>query len=220
MATICIIDDQIEYVHLIEKILNDKYNNLNIIKMTGYDSSVIKYEHIDLFLLDIDLQGINGIDLATLIKLDYPYSDIVFISAHNQFIHTSLSVQPKYFIRKEYLHQDFQILFQLLDFNKYEKKITVMDSTLSLNSIIYIEVQNHQLTIHAEEDKYIFKISLTDFIKTVNEESIVQIHKSYAVNIHKIAYIKGDCCYVTKDRYIPIGRNYKKNLLDTYRRSL
>ena len=220
MATICIIDDQVEYLHTVESILNDKYHNLTIIKMTGYDSSIIKNEHIDLFLLDIDLQGINGIDLATLIKIEYPYSDIVFISAHNQFIHTSLSVQPKYFIRKEHIFQDFQILFQLLDFNKYEKKVNIMGNTISMNNIVYIEIQNHQLTIHVEDTIYAFKMSLSELLQTISDESIIQIHKSYAVNIYKIAYIKGDKCYLTKDHYLPIGRNHKKRLLDIYRRTL
>ena len=225
MATICIIDDKLEYLDIIEKIITDHYSFENIIKMTSFSFDELNNTIVDLFILDIDMPGINGIDLAILLKKSFPFTDIVFISAHNDFIHTSLQVQPLYFIRKNHLEQDFNTFFQLLDINKYDKKVNIIDRNkvnhyITINSIIYIDIQQHNLTIHLENKDIELYTTLKDILDLINENIIIQIHKSYAVNINNIEKISNDLCFLKNGISLSIGRTYKTQLVNRHKESL
>lgn len=225
LATICIIDDQEEYLDMIDNIIMNHLSDCYIIKLTGYDSKQINNSIIDLFILDIDMKGINGIDLAMLLKNTYPYVDIVFVSAHNHFIHNSLMVRPLYFIRKDHLIEDFSVLFKLLDFNIYQQKMNLIDiqkrnRCFQINSIAYVEIMSHELTVHLNQKEYSFFITLKEFLEKANVSYIVQIHKSYLVNLNKIKYIEGNICYMSDHVALPIGRKYKNNFIELYRSQL
>lgn len=225
MAIICIIDDQQKYLDIMEECIMNHYHDCEIIKLTSFSMSDIQDKIIDLFILDIDMQGINGIDLGVLLRNAYPFVDIVFVSAHNNLVHNSLLVRPVYFIRKDHIEEDCLVLFKLLDFRKYSKKITLIDvdkaqRCFQLNSIAYVEILSHELTVHLDHHSYHFSLTLKDFLKLMDSKDIVQIHKSYLVNIHKIDYIKGGWCYLSDKDKLPIGRKYREKFLELYRREL
>lgn len=225
MTTICIIDDQKLYLDIVENEIKKKYINYEIIKLQEYNYKLLKDKNIDLFILDIDLQGFNGIDLALLLKEHYPFADFVFLSAHNNLIHDSLMVRPLYFLRKDCLYNDFKILFKLLDFNKYQQTLVLTDNNkieraIPINNIIYVEIRLHYLTIFLENDKYIFHLTLKELKQKVKDSNLIQIHKSYMVNINKIDNIKGNECFMYENIILPIGRKYKSKFIEAYRKNL
>lgn len=225
MPTICIIDDQKEYLDIAEKEILKHYQNCEIIKLTEYNYRILEDKIINLFILDINMKGINGIDLALLLKEKYPYVEFVFLSAYNNLVHDTLQVRPLYFIRKDHLEKDFKMLFKMLDLNKYQQKIILTDCekikrTIIIDNIVYVEINSHYLTVFLENNQFTFYLSLKQFIEKVFDNNLVQIHKSYIVNIKKIDYIKGNECFMLGNISLPIGRKYRLKFIDLYRNSL
>ncbi len=80
--------------------------------------------------------------------------------------------------------------------------------------IIYIEVDGKYVYIFLQEGKkYTLRISLNELLAQLNFPSIMQVHKSFAVNIHCITQIKYAEIFA-EDIIIPLGRSYRDILLN------
>ena len=81
--------------------------------------------------------------------------------------------------------------------------------------IEWVESDGNYSIINTNDKKFAVKISLTKFKQELPEGNFIQIHKRYIVNIKKINGIDPLNNEVILDtQTIPIGRTYKKELLN------
>ena len=115
---VAIVDDDIIFSRtlkkLIESFLNKIFNDLKIELINDNFYNRIKDKPYDLIFLDIDLKKSNGINIGknTLLWENQPI--IIFVSARNELVFSSLSVRPFYFVRKSNLKNDLTTMFVLL----------------------------------------------------------------------------------------------------------
>ena len=111
---IAIVDDESMYLEEIEKRITDVCNQYNIEhKIECYKSPVLivdedDFSAFDIVLLDIDMPGINGIELAKQINRTrrsetLPY--IIFVSAMDNLVFDALKQFPYSFVRKTHLEE-------------------------------------------------------------------------------------------------------------------
>ncbi len=101
-----------------------------------------------------------------------------------------------------------------------EKEITPVffkDGTKTVSivptEIIYIKIDGKYAYLFLQQrKKYTLRISLNDLLAQLNFPSIIQVHKSFAVNIHCITQIKYAEIFA-EDIIIPLGRSYRDVLL-------
>lgn len=76
-------------------------------------------------------------------------------------------------------------------------------------SILYLEVMDHVLTIHTLSGNYDIRTTLTQILGMLPEEQFCRCHNSYAVNLARIADISRTAG-ITLDCSVnlPIGRKY------------
>lgn len=88
MCRILIVEDEeIEKIAL-KKILLDNISNIEIVAeaTTGYEAiDIIDAIPIDLVFMDINIPGINGLNVVKHIKTNYPNVIVIIISAHDEF---------------------------------------------------------------------------------------------------------------------------------------
>jgi two-component system, LytTR family, response regulator LytT len=88
------------------------------------------------------------------------------------------------------------------------------DISVSPADIIYIESAGAYINIFVQAGKrHLVKSSLQEFLLLHNIKNLVQVHKSYIINIAHIKAIKYDEVLVD-ETMIPIGRTYRNNLRD------
>lgn len=217
---ICIIDDNKEYLSLLNDTIKKHFDNTNILCLSKYDEDI---EKKDFFFIDIDLNNENGIDVAKKIICKYPSTKLIFVTTYNDLVYSALSVQPFYFIRKDHLNEDLSICFQLMkksifkDFREF-KLSNGLVKQINLLDIIYVEVFSHYLHIYDNPSSaHIVYMTLKKFIENNQKKYFVQIHKSYLINLYLIEKIENQICYLKGGISIPIGRTYKKELLQHYK---
>lgn len=229
MIHIAIVDDDLNSLDMMEvKIKNDE-------KLKIFDFLIDKYNDIemlrnnlgkyDIFFLDIDMPIINGINIAKEIRNKIFDAIIIFMTNRNDLMHLSFSVQPFYFIRKSNFSEDCEILFSLLidQIKKSKKEIMLVingrKKVLKVSSIIYIESFNHYINIHLKNNEIlVLKKKLLDILKEIGTFNMVQIHKSYIVNLMYIDYIKGEMIFLKNKNSLPLGRKYKKQFISNLER--
>ena len=91
-----------------------------------------------------------------------------------------------------------------------------VDKTLHkvlLSDVLYIESDRNYITFITATKKLSVIDSLKNWKDKLAKKSFLQIHKSYIINLKKLEKISGNEVYILNKR-IPVGRVYKKELLD------
>ncbi len=224
---VVIVDDDLEFAKLIEKDVSQFFSRLYdfvSIDIINDDFKRIEdYSSIDLVFLDIDLKKSNGINIGknTLLWENQPI--IIFVSARNELVFSSLSVRPFYFVRKSNLKNDLTTMFVLLKkyFNEQMSFFTFefhgRITNIYFKDICIIESKGHNIIIKTKKGEYICRASMKNILETLGEKNIVQIQKAYAVNIDYIKEINKGIVYLKNNEQYNIGRKFKKTVVQKYK---
>lgn len=185
----------------------------------------------DLLLLDIRIAGpFNGIELARRMTKKIP---VIFISSlrEREIFEGVKDFQPFAFILKPFeplmLSNTIELAVAALAGEKKEvwdeQDIVMKDSffireknalvKVSTSDILYIEAEDKYCTLFTAKKKFVVRIALKDILGKV-PDNFTRIHRSYAVDIHRInRLILEDYLIYVDDRPLPLGMSYKDELL-------
>lgn len=181
---------------------------------------------IDLLFLDIQMPKITGIDFLKSLTnppmvifttaypnyalqgyeldvIDYlvkPYPFERFLKAVNKAKDRFLLKQS---VQTEDTKSDIAYFFVKTD-QKLEKVI--------IDDICFIQAMENYVIIHTEISKIISLMTMISLEEKLPDQKFLRIHKSYIVNMDKIASIEGNCLNV-KSNLLPISRQRKHNVL-------
>ena len=178
----------------------------------------------DLILLDIEMEGKNGIEIAQELRTFNTDSKIVFITNSTSIDHLQqgYKVKADRYLVKPINQQEFNfeinsvIKDQLVD-NKFILDKRISPYKLYLKDIIYIEFYNRKTIIHMNDQKISTYIALKEWISLLEDYHFSQCHKGYIVNLSFIQHMNTETLTLLNNEHLPLGRKYKDKLkLDYY----
>lgn len=171
-----------------------------------FDDSV----DFDIFLLDIEMPGMSGVELAKQLRIQHETAIIVFITGYAEYIAEGYDVSALHYLMKPV---NTQKLFAVLDkargvLGKQEAclvlEIAGETLRLPLREIRYLEVSGNYVTVHADEDITVKK-SLSD-LRTQLDERFARAGRSFIVNLSFIRRVtKTEICLTGGER-VPLSR--------------
>lgn len=172
----------------------------------------------DLYILDIEMPGMNGLKLAKSIREKDSKALFVFLTSYTRYMKDVFDVVTFDFIEKpisdEKLLQILERAATYLNITSQHFSFGYRASRYSLkyDRILYIEKKGRQALIHTFEDVYKTNMTLEEIWKQLNPKSFVHIHSSYIINLYNLD---------RKDNEIAIMRNGEKlHITKGYRREL
>ena len=172
----------------------------------------------DLYILDIEMPGMNGLKLAKSIREKDSRALFVFLTSYTRYMKDVFDVVTFDFIEKpisdEKLLQILERAATYLNITSQHFSFGYRASRYSLkyDRILYIEKKGRQALIHTFEDVYKTNMTLEEIWKQLNSKSFVHIHSSYIINLYNLD---------RKDNEIAIMRNGEKlHITKGYRREL
>lgn len=172
----------------------------------------------DLYILDIEMPGMNGLKLAKSIREKDSRALFVFLTSYTRYMKDVFDVVTFDFIEKpisdEKLLQILERAATYLNIISQHFSFGYRASRYSLkyDRILYIEKKGRQALIHTFEDVYKTNMTLEEIWKQLNPKSFVHIHSSYIINLYNLD---------RKDNEIAIMRNGEKlHITKGYRREL
>ena len=172
----------------------------------------------DLYILDIEMPGMNGLKLAKSIREKDSRALFVFLTSYTRYMKDVFDVVTFDFIEKpisdEKLLQILERAATYLNITSQHFSFGYRASRYSLkyDRILYIEQKGRQALIHTFEDVYKTNMTLEEIWKQLNPKSFVHIHSSYIINLYNLD---------RKDNEIAIMRNGEKlHITKGYRREL
>ena len=216
---IALIDDDVVFLERLKSLSNTYCKNL----FKGYqidtflDEKKLYEKKYDVYFLDIDLGTENGIEIAKCIKEIYADSIIIFISSKSYLIFNALKVQPFYFVRKSNVEEELAYAFFLLkdcymQKEYYSFKYNYDDVNLLVDDILYVEVNDHLLTIVTKEKSFYIYKTIKELLNEIDSKNIVQINRKNCVNINHIISENKTTIKLDNGLILKVGKMYKKNL--------
>lgn len=109
--TLLIVDDSLLIIERLTDALKDHETVKNILTATGYTEAVdvLSKKKTDVILLDIQLQGKNGIDLLKFIVKEYPDAKVIMCSnlSSDYYIKLCKKIGARNFVDKS---KDFELI--------------------------------------------------------------------------------------------------------------
>lgn len=209
MANILIIDSDKEHRHNLSESLNDIHENIKIYIADNRDNifRIIKVVEIDLIFIDLSIDNDSGMEIAKMIRdtEGYKFTWIIcFVNSVKNMLPAFKLIHCYECYIKPYNKKNITNLAQsLIEYScKCIKKLKpnveylVFKSSgkiikVFVDEIYFIEVNLRTCIIHTRDEEYsLNRIPLKSVLKMVNEDFIVQTHKSYAVNVNYIDRIE------------------------------
>lgn len=174
----------------------------------------------DLYLLDIYMEPVSGIDVAHQIRQTDQSAEIIFITTSPDFALEGFEVHAIGYLLKPLTQK---ALTALLNHHSYRfassaRYITIRhdrnDLKIAHKSIIYAEVFGKQTIFHTFDGSYHTWTSLDEADRMLNGEPFLRCHRSYLVNMEYIERIAGSDFILEDGTRIPFPAHdmtrYKK----------
>jgi two-component system response regulator LytT len=185
---------------MIEKYLADVGKSCTISSYSDGLAFLSDYKgNFDLVFMDIEMPGINGMETARRLREKDKNVMIVFVTAMAQYAVESYDVRAFDYILKPFSYSSFfmkfsRILNQLNHLiNEDVLTISYRDSkkVLRILDIIYVEVSNHDLIYHTDNEEVIVRETISEAEKKLSDYHFARCNSCYLVNMKYIEEIDG-----------------------------
>lgn len=228
MIRVVICEDQIEQQKVLknylESILIDYTNSYEILIYQSGEELLNNYpENVDIFLLDIQMDNITGMDVARKIrKIDENSVEIIFITSLIEYIQEGYEVRAYRYLIKPIKYDDLKIhitnCIKEIEQNDKYLIIKVKDGIKKIkhNQITYIEIQKKDMVIHTVNGDYLIKNTMDNIESEIDNINFCRCHKSFLLNLEYVDSIKQYCAILENREEVPISRHRFKDIKNTF----
>lgn len=165
----------------------------------------------DILLLDVEMRGMSGIDLAKRIRRDSIRAEIVFITSHFEFCGEGYEVDALHYLVKPVSEEKLASVLtkaaEKLSIEPPSVVIACEGETIKLydEDILYVESFLHYIVIHTKEREYKIKESISTFEAKLSE-NFYRTHRSYIVSLKHIVRISRTAVWLNNGDELPLAR--------------
>jgi len=182
--------------------------------------NLILKEKIDLILLDIEMSGMNGIELLEYV--DWSETQVIFTTSSEKYALRAFDFDVTDYILKPISEERF-----LKSVLKAKRKLRISEDApdkdifvkvdaqlikINTQSIFYIEAMTNYICIYAGTERYVVHSTMKGIESKLPGSHFLRIHNSYIVRIDKISAIDDNTVIVNK-KPIPVSRSHWKNFI-------
>ena len=170
----------------------------------------------DVLLLDIEMTGMDGVELAKTVRRDNEAVQIVFITGYSDYIAQGYEVSALHYLMKPVNEEKFnQVLTRAVSRLARNEPFLTLELPgetvrVPLPEIRYLDVQQNYATVHAGRD-YTLKRSLSEF-EAVLDRRFFRVGRSCIVNLTCIRRVTRTEAELTTGERIPLPRGQYEKL--------
>lgn len=224
--TITVLEDQkTAFYQLKSELENWSYQNNFEISITYYSSGEEFFSNptplnsTTVFFLDIQMEHMNGIDVARRLRQDGYKGYIIFLTAFREYVFCGYEVRALNYLLKPVKPQP--LFFCLNEIAKdmagnsylYRTKQEII--RIPYKDIICFSSSLHYINILATSGDYTQYSTLNNIIEHLPNE-FIRTHRSYIVNMAHIYKISGNTIVLSNKMSLQIGRSYMNDVINAF----
>lgn len=172
----------------------------------------------DLYLLDVVMPMLSGIELGKEIRRTQQMTPIIFLTTSNEFAIDAFAVDATHYLVKPFTEEQLaKAMERVFEKLKHIKKQFLTIKTLggplrsiAVDDINYIECHNHILSIHSQNEVVVEArrslARLQEELETISPAQFLSPYKGYIVNMKKIALIEPRAVVLRCGFQVPLPR--------------
>lgn len=215
---IAIIDDelnQIEYLSsLVDKWSLSTGNSVVLKSFVSAESFLFEYEEnkdYDILLLDIQMNGIDGIELAKRIRSSGSDIQIIFVTGYDKYISKGYDVAALHYLLKPVGFEKLSEVLSRAAANLSKASPSVLINSngenfkLCLSDIYCVEAVGHTVKIFYADSELSVNHSLSAFKNLIGSD-FIYTHRSFIVNLEHISRITKTDVILDNGKAVPVSR--------------
>lgn len=239
LLQVLIVDDEAIIAHELKNMLEQLDDNLSIrLCHSGVEAmQEVESRKIDLVFLDIQMPGINGMQVAQVWASKEKSPIVVFVTAYSEYALDAFAVDALDYLLKPFDEDDIERVLKKV--NRYYKRaksdeknirkeiaqrfsvegsngFNIIDS----KDILYIQAKDRLVYLHTiDRERHLAKLTLHEFEQRLDPTSFFRCHRNYIVNIAQIykvtTWFNRGYLLVLKGKEkteVPVSRLYVRDL--------
>ena len=217
------VDDDEIFLDILDEYISRR-PELNLLKAVNDAQSamqLLSQVKADLLLLDINLPGINGMEL---LRSAPSIPQVILVTAHAEYAAEAFDYDVTDYLVKPVKYQRFS--------KAIDKAVTIHNQRLApgttkhifikvnsrlvkvlCNNIQYIESYGDYVKVHEKQKTHTVLGTLNHMQNSLNRSEFMRIHRKYIVRLEGIAAVEGYFVKLDNGVSLPVSRPIKQELL-------
>ena len=203
MINIAICDDEKYILDKIKKLVFDFFHRKNVeitVSQFGSGEELLRHnKNIDILFLDIQMDGIDGMETARKMRSQNYKGYLIFITVLKEMVFQSFEVQAYDYlvkpIEEECFEKTMERLFSAMQ-NAKDASLLVQkgyeSNIIAFDDIVFCEIIDYYDRIENLETKL--------------DGRFFKCHRSYLINLSHLKSYKNGMAYMINDKQIPVSR--------------
>lgn len=177
----------------------------------------------ELLYLDIEMEGMGGIETASRIRQKDNRMLIVYVSSHEEYLRELFETEPFRFLSKPIAEEQFEDVFlkavrrissQLNSYFHFQIGKTVVK--VLARDILYVESAKRKVIVHTVAHTYEYYDKLDRVEEKLGKMRFVRIHKAYLVNMDNIEAFQYDRVALTDGTILSISEKNRPRIREMF----
>lgn len=192
--------------------LADSYEG-NIQLLTFSDGKEVLDEELDILVLDIEMEEVDGITVKNIYQRKNKDTIIIFVTSHDEMMIDAFGVNVIGFVTKKYLNNQ---LPEMLDIAIKKVMNTVLIDGVDSRDICYIQAEHVYNILHTvNEEEISVRISSNELEQMLIGVDFIRVHRAYIVNMAYVDKIREKSIMVDGNE-IPVSSRLRAKVKHEY----
>ena len=182
-------------------------------------------EAFDLLLLDIQLEGMSGMELARTLRDLGSEVSILFLTGQADYALEGYGVHPVHFLLKPVDRETLAGALRLDWERNHRPRAVVLRAggraeSLPTAEIRYLESINRSVVVHLPDGEQTFPLTMTQAERLTPADQFARCHNSFLVNLAHVAEVGRTWVLLRGGEQLPMGRRYCQSFQTAFIRHL
>ena len=229
LIRIAIVDDEKVIREHIKNLIEDKHVECLIDTYSTGEALLQVDKCYDIVFLDIQMDGMNGIDTARILRQKTEHTVLVFITGIKEYVFDAFDVAAFHYLIKPIDEQKFADVFKraVLEVGKKKQqangqlfvKTRYRNITLEQNDVLYIESRGKKVEIHTKTEVIDAYAGIGELEKQL-KQNFYRCHRGYLVNLAFIMEYSNDSITLNNSESIILAKEKYGEFVKVYMRYL
>lgn len=216
MPKIAVCDDDKESVIRLKEMILSAGISKEIDCYESGEKLVESDQNYDILFLDIDMDGMNGIETAKILREKDKNVKIIYVTSYAEYVHYAFAVHAFAYLLKpvsqEQIKAQLQEAISYYQKRKKEDEISIRFETkdgselVRINDIYYFEYRERRVYVKTKKENLIIRGGIREIAERMKGYDFAVPHKSFVVNLFYVKAVKGYDIRMMDGSLIPLSQ--------------
>lgn len=187
----------------------------------GLLEEIARGSRYDLLLIDVLMPGLDGMELARVLRSGKEPASIVFISCNREMALQGYEVSAARYLAKPLDKEKLKeaILFCYGQYRKERELLLPVHGSMrkvAPKDIYYIEIAKRKCRIRLEKEEWDVSLSMAELEEMLSGQDFIRCHQSFLVNCRYVQSLCSSSMELTDGRSVPVSKHRMKEVRQAF----